>query len=113
MISELYAMAPSTAAPGQQPSALQTFVLPMLFIFVIFYFLLIRPQRKRDLKQKQLLEGLKKGDEVITQSGIYGRIAGINEQVVTLQVADNIRFRISKAMIAGPVSAPPASEGKN
>jgi preprotein translocase subunit YajC len=113
MISELYAMAPSTAAPGQQPNALQTFVLPMLFIFVIFYFLLIRPQRKKDLKQRQTLEGLKKGDEVITQSGIYGRIAGITDQVVTLQVADNVRIRITKAMVAGPAPAQTSSEGKN
>ncbi|MFH1017958.1 MAG: preprotein translocase subunit YajC [Pseudomonadota bacterium] len=112
MISNLYAMAQSPAAPGQQPSALQTFLLPMLFVFVIFYFILIRPQRKREQKQKQFLESLKKGDEVITQSGIYGRIGGIDGLVVTLQIADNVRIRVGKASIAGLQLPQTGSDGK-
>ncbi len=105
-------MAQSPATPGQQPSIFQTFLFPMLFVFVIFYFILIRPQRKRELKQKQFLEAHKKGDDVITQTGINGRIAGIDGLVITLQIADNVRIRVGKASIAGMQLPQTGMEGK-
>jgi preprotein translocase subunit YajC len=82
LISTAYAQTPA-AAPG---SDLMAF-LPMILIFVVFYFLLIRPQVKRQKEHKTMVEALKKGDEVLTAGGIVGKIVEIHDQYVTLQVA--------------------------
>ena len=62
--------------------------LPMILIFVIFYFMLIRPQRKKDKEAKQMLENLKVGDRICTIGGIYGTIVRIKDQVLTIEVGD-------------------------
>ena len=64
-----------------------SFVLPMVFMVVIFYFLLIRPQQKKAKEHKALLDNLKRGDRVITSGGIIGNIIDIDDQIVTLEVA--------------------------
>jgi preprotein translocase subunit YajC len=63
-------------------------------MFVIFYFLLIRPQQKQRKERQALLQGLKKGDRVITVSGIYGLIKEINDNVITLRIADNVNVKM-------------------
>ncbi len=76
--------------------------LPMIFIFVIFYFLLIAPMRKKQKKTQEMLSKLKKGDEVITSGGIMGRITALDEErgVVILQIADNTKIKVLRSAIA-------------
>ncbi|MDO8461544.1 MAG: preprotein translocase subunit YajC [Deltaproteobacteria bacterium] len=88
----------STTATGGMAN-IQMF-LPMILVFGIFYLLIIRPQAKQQKKHKALLSQIKKGDEVVTNSGIYGRVYGIADNIVTLEIAENIRVRIDKPQIA-------------
>ena len=75
-------------------------LIPFVLIFVIFYFLVILPQQKRSKQQKALLEALKKGDKVVTASGIWGTVTNLGKETVTLQVADNTRIRMQRDQIA-------------
>lgn len=99
-----YAM---TASPGgnqpQGPGAIISSFLPLILIFVIFYFLLIRPQSKKAKEHKQMLENLKKGDKVMTNGGIYGVIEDIDAESVTLKVGikDDVRIKVGRNYIAG------------
>lgn len=86
------------AAP-KGPSTFEQF-LPFILVFAVFYFFIIRPQTKRAKTHSQFLGGLKRGDEVITNGGILGRIEGITEKFVTLEVSDGVRLRILKNQIA-------------
>lgn len=76
-------------------------LLPFALIFIIFYFLIIRPQARRMKDHQKLLQGLKKGDEVLSQSGILGTIDGMTERFVTLKVDEGVRIKILKTQIAG------------
>ena len=82
--------------------------LPMVFIFVIFYFLLIAPMRKKQKKTQEMLSKLKRGDEVITGGGIYGRIAALDEErgFVVLQIADNVKVKVLRSAIAALAGEP-------
>ncbi|HBA56023.1 MAG: preprotein translocase subunit YajC [Syntrophorhabdus aromaticivorans] len=93
-----YAMG-TQAASGQGGSQWMG-LLPLVLLFVVFYFLLIRPQQKRAKQQKQFLESLKKGDEVITTGGLYGKITGITDDTVTIEVAEKVRVRVAKSAVA-------------
>ena len=75
-------------------------LIPFALIFVIFYFLVIMPQQKRSKQQKALLEALKKGDKVITGSGIWGTVTNLGKETVTLQIADSAKIRIQREHIA-------------
>ncbi len=98
MISLAYAMgAPSGGKAGNPIMAF----LPLIIIFAIFYFLLIRPQQKRAKEHKNFLESLSRGDEVMTSGGLIGRIAGLTEDVVTLEVADKTRIKVARSYILG------------
>ncbi len=107
MLTDLLQTAP---APGGAAGGLVQF-LPMIFIFVIFYFLLIAPMRKKQKKTQEMLAKLKKGDEVITGGGIYGRITAIDEErgFVILQIADNTKIKIARNGIAGLAGEPEAT----
>ncbi|MEW6184969.1 MAG: preprotein translocase subunit YajC [Thermodesulfobacteriota bacterium] len=76
-------------------------LVPLVLMFVIFYFLLIRPQQKKAKQHRELLSNLKRGDSVITNGGIYGRIAEINENVITLEVADKVRIKVARGFVSG------------
>jgi len=91
------------AAPGGGATGGLVQLLPMVFIFVIFYFLLIMPMRKKQKKTQEMLSKLKKGDEVITNAGIFGRIAALDEErgFVVLQIADNVKIKMARSAIAG------------
>ncbi|MCB0391699.1 MAG: preprotein translocase subunit YajC [Bdellovibrionales bacterium] len=78
-------------------------MMPFLFVFIIFYFLLIRPQQRRNKEHQNFLTKLKKGDNVLTSGGVLGTIAGLTEKFVTLEVADGVRIRILKTQISSPV----------
>ena len=117
MISTIFFLAQQTAAPSAaaQPDLLQT-LLPFLFMGVIFYFLLIRPQQKRQKQHQQLMANLKTGDRVVTSSGIHGLIANVKETTFLLKVADNVKIEIDKSAVAGVEETtepkPAASEAK-
>jgi preprotein translocase subunit YajC len=91
--------APQGGAQGG-PQSLITSFLPLIIIFAIFYFLLIRPQQKRAKQHKEMLEALKKGDKVITSGGIYGVIDSVGDKTVTLKIAENVKIKLGKAYIA-------------
>jgi len=77
--------------------------LPIILIFVIFYFLLIRPQQKRAKDHRTLLSNLKLGDQVLTSGGIYGRVTGLRDDVVTVEISDKVRVKINRGNIASVV----------
>lgn len=85
--------------------------LPMIFIFVVFYFLLIAPMRKKQKRQQVMLSQLKRGDEVVTASGILGRIAALDDAngIVVLQISDNVKVKVLRTSIAGPAGEPEAT----
>ena len=78
-------------------------ILPLVFMFAIFYFLLIRPQQKKAKEHRALLDSLKKGDQVVTAGGMHGKISSLDDQVVTLEVAPGVNVKINKPFIAGVV----------
>jgi preprotein translocase subunit YajC len=88
------------AAPGGGGSPLTQFV-PLIAIFAIFYFLVLRPQSKKAKDHQKMLSELKKGDDVATQGGIIGRITGIKDNEVTLQVQEGVRVRFLRSAITG------------
>ena len=96
LISPAYAQA--AAAPTQSDSLL-TF-LPMVAIFVVFYFLLIRPQQKKQKEARAMLDALEKGNEVVTAGGVLGRIVKIDEQYVTVEVAQNVQLVVQRGAIS-------------
>jgi len=75
-------------------------LLPFAFIFIIFYFLLIRPQQKRQKEHQNLLSNLKTGDKVITSSGIHGLIANVKDTTFLVKIADNVKIEVDKNAIA-------------
>lgn len=96
-ISDAFAQAAATGA--KQPAYMQ--FLPIIFIFAIFYFLMLRPQKKQMEEEKKMLSDLQKGDEVYTKSGLLGVVAGMTEKVITLEVADNVKIKVLKSQVAG------------
>jgi len=93
-----YAMGTSPGAGQGQGGGLMGF-LPLVIIFVIFYFLLIRPQQKRAKEQKAMLDSLKKGDKVITSGGEYGVIEEVKGNTVILKIAENVKVKYGKAYV--------------
>src|SRR6185312_5367040 len=88
---------------GAGPSLLeQTF--PFIILFVVLFFLIIRPQQRRAQTHKKFLEGLKRGDSVLTSGGILGTIEGLTDQFVILQIADDVKVRVLKTQIASGIS---------
>ncbi len=87
----------------QGPAAMLSSFMPLILIFVIFYFLLIRPQSKKAKEHKQMLEDLKKGDKVMTNGGIYGLIDDIDAETATLKIGikDDVKVKINRGHIAG------------
>ncbi|MDY6903750.1 MAG: preprotein translocase subunit YajC [Thermodesulfobacteriota bacterium] len=76
-------------------------LVPLILIFVIFYFLLIRPQQKKTKEHQEMVNNLKKGDPVITNGGIHGRLTAVDDATVTVEVADRVRIKVSRQSIAG------------
>jgi preprotein translocase subunit YajC len=93
---------PGGAAGGGQSALLN--IVPLIFMFGIFYFLLIRPQQKRAKEHRALLEAIKKGDQVVTAGGLHGKVSAIDEAVVTLEVATGVNIKVDKGHIARVVT---------
>lgn len=93
------------AAPAPQGTDLFLSVLPFLLIFVIMYFLMIRPQQKRAAAHKQAVEAMKRGDKVITNSGLIGTISRVKDSEFVLEIAENVHVSILKNAIASIYSS--------
>jgi len=74
--------------------------LPLIVIFVVFYFLLIRPQMKRAKEHKALITALANGDEVVTNGGLLGRVTNVGDSFITLELADNVKIKLQKHAVA-------------
>jgi preprotein translocase subunit YajC len=94
-------------APAGAPSGgagIATFV-PFIFIFIIMYFVLFRPQMRRQKEQQRLVSALKTGDRVVTSAGIHGLISNVKETTVIVKVADNVKIEMEKSAITGVVKS--------
>lgn len=94
LISEAYAQSAGASAQGQLVQ-----FLPIILMFVVLYFLMIRPQMKKAKEHKALIEALGKGDEVVTQGGIAGRITKVGDDFVSISIADNVEIQVQKPAI--------------
>jgi len=99
---------PGIGGPGPMLS-----FLPLVLIFVLFYFLLFRPQQKKAKQHQEMLGKLKKNDDVMTSGGIYGKVISLADNVVTLEVAPNVRIRVNRPQISTVITneKTPAKEG--
>ena len=98
MLSLAYAMAPSG---GEGAGGGFSALIPLILMFAIFYFLLIRPQQQRTKKHREIINNLKRDDMVVTSGGIHGKITGLTDTIVTLEIAANTRIKVSRNQIAG------------
>ncbi len=95
-------------ATAQSPTDTM-FWVPLIGIVAVFWFLLIRPQQKQQQKQKQMIAALRKGDQVVTQSGLFGKIHSIADREVVLEIANGVKVRWLKSQIAGVEKAEEAA----
>ena len=89
---------PGGQAAGGQSALLN--MLPLVFMFAIFYFLLIRPQQKKAKEHRAMIDALKKGDTVVTAGGIHGKVTSVDESIVVLEVAPGVNVRVTKGHIS-------------
>jgi len=106
-----YAMGQGGAAGGQAQGGFSAFI-PLIMMFVIFYFLLIRPQQKKQKEHQEMIRNLKKGDRIMINGGIYGNITSLEESVVTVEIADKVRVKVSRGYVASlaQAAAPPSKK---
>ena len=88
------------AAAGGAPSNPFTSILPIIIIFAVFYFLILRPQQKQHKAQKQMLEALALGDEIVTNGGILGKITKMDEQFLGVKIADGVEIKVQRHHVA-------------
>jgi preprotein translocase subunit YajC len=98
MFLAFLAQAQNPAPPG--PGGGFSFFVPFIFLFIIMYFVMIRPQKKRQEQQRKLIASLKTGDRVVTNAGIHGLISNVKETTVIVKVADNVKVEMEKSAIA-------------
>ena len=105
----VYAMGQSGAA-GQGGGGFGAFI-PLILMFVIFYFLLIRPQQKKSKEHRETISNLKKGDRIITSGGIHGRITGVTDTTLTVEISDKVRVKLSRASVSALIQ--PSSDNQD
>ncbi|MBU1052374.1 MAG: preprotein translocase subunit YajC [Proteobacteria bacterium] len=108
MIGIAYAMGQGGAASGQG-GGFAAFI-PLILMFAIFYFLLIRPQQKKAKEHREMIANVKKGDKIITSGGIHGTITGMDDNTITVEIADKVRIKLNRANISGLAGS---QSGKN
>lgn len=94
-VSEAHAAGGAPAGQG----GLESILVPLIFFFAIFYFLIIRPQSKRAKAHRQLVDNLAIGDQVVTAGGIHGKVAGLQDAVVVLEIATGVKIRVNRSSI--------------
>lgn len=92
------ALAPQGAVPPQP--GIGSMLVPFALMFAVVYFLMIRPQQKKLKEQQAMISALKQGDEIVTNSGFLGKVAGINDKVVTVELADRVQVRMLKSQVS-------------
>ena len=92
------------AAGGAGGAAGLASFLPLVLIFVIMYFLMIRPQQKRAKEHRAMVEALKKGDEVVTQGGLVGKVTAVRDQELEVEIAPGVKVRVIRATVTGLVN---------
>ncbi len=96
-LAQAASASPAPGTPDQPPFFMS--IAPLIFVFVIFYFLLIRPQQKKAKEHAKLVSAIKSGDKVITSSGIHGIVANVKDKTVLVKVADNVKLEFDRAAI--------------
>ena len=109
MFALLVAQAPAPASPGAGSGLFG--ILPFVFIFVIMYYVMLRPQMRRQKEQARLVSALKTGDRVVTSSGIHGLISNVKETTVIVKVADNVKIEMEKTAVTNVVKTEAAKQG--
>ncbi|HUV37400.1 MAG TPA: preprotein translocase subunit YajC [Patescibacteria group bacterium] len=102
MLNLIFAL--SGSGTGQGGPSLLTSFIPILLIFVIFYFLLIRPQQKKQKQHQTMISAVKKGDKIVTNGGMYGTVADVKEHIIVLRIAENVKIELVKGSIATVVA---------
>jgi preprotein translocase subunit YajC len=103
-----YAM--GTGGAGGEGAAGFTGFIPLILMFVIFYFLLIRPQQKKTKEHRQMISNLKKGDRIVTSGGIHGRITGMDDVTLTVEIADKVRVKVARGNVSALAQAAAQSQ---
>ena len=103
MFALFLAQAPAPASPGAGGGLLS--MLPFVFIFVIMYYVMLRPQMRRQKEQARLVSALKTGDRVVTASGIHGLISNVKDTTVIVKVADNVKIEMEKTAVTNVVKS--------
>lgn len=103
MFALFLAQAPAPASPGPGSGLLS--ILPFVFIFVIMYYVMLRPQMRRQKEQARLVSALKTGDRVVTSSGIHGLISNVKDTTVIVKVADNVKLEMDKTSVTNVVKS--------
>ena len=101
MIDIAYAMGQGGAG-GQGGGGIGAFA-PLILMFAIFYFLLIRPQQKRTKQHREMINALKPGDRVITGGGIHGRVTAVSDTILTVEIADKVRVKVNRSNVSGVI----------
>ena len=94
-----YAMGQSGASGGQGGGGFAAFV-PLILMFVIFYFLLIRPQQKKTKEHREMINNLRKGDRIITSGGIHGRVTGLSDTTLTVEISEKVRVKVNRGSVS-------------
>ena len=108
-----YAMGQGGAGAPGGSGGFASFI-PLILMFVIFYFLLIRPQQKKTKEHRQMVDNLKTGDRIITSGGLHGRVTGVTESALTVEIAEKVRVKVNRASVTAllQTTPPPAAPKK-
>lgn len=96
-VTEAHAMG---AQGGGDPSQTIMGLMPLVLMFVIFYFLLIRPQQKKAKEHKAMVEALKRGDDIVTSGGLQGKITGVTDDALTIEIAKDVRVKVDRQAVS-------------
>ena len=114
MINIAYAMGQSGTGAAQQGSGGFSAFVPLIIMFAIFYFLLIRPQQKKAKEHREMVNNIKRGDRIITSGGIHGRVTAVSDATMTVEIADKVRIKLARGNVSALVkSAPEAQVSKD
>ena len=103
MTNIAYAMGTGGAGAAQGAGGFSSFI-PLILMFVIFYFLLIRPQQKKAKEHREMINALKKGDRIVTTGGLHGRITAVGDTVLTVEIAEKVRVKIARGNVGAVVN---------
>lgn len=105
-------LAYAMGAKGEGAGSGLTGIIPLLLMFVVFYFILIRPQQKTAKRHQEFIKNLKMGDRVVTSGGLHGAVTGMTDTTVTLEIADKVRVKVTRSAIGGSGQEAAAPEAK-